>query len=222
MGKRTPKRVRKMNKLEELMSNLNERNERISKAKKVRSLLQMQKGLIKRKQSLTDFQEPVLFLVRRDGKMETYEKATSGKFIFDHSTGKPRFIELRPSDQITFDYGDKKVRGYIAHEDRPFAGWDEPIIDSETVMLGYEKTKATDLKYQSKIEDLKRKGKLTWVWIILALLGGFGLMSVLVPTSFWDRLFKTGQYAIQNNVTNTTQGLIPLIMLKLKKGKSKI
>jgi hypothetical protein len=101
--------------------------------------------------------------------MDMYEKATAGKFIFEHSNGKSRFIELRPSDQITFPYGDKRVRAYMAHENRPYAGWDEPIVDGESVMLGYEKTKATDLKYQQAIEKLKNAGKMTWVWIIIGL-----------------------------------------------------
>lgn len=185
----------------DLVKLLEEKNEKISKAKRVKSLLQKQKKLLGTKRSLTQFDEPVLFLVRRDGKMDIFEKATAGKFVYEHSTGKPRFIELRPSDQITFDYGDRKVRGYIAHEDRPFAGFEEPVVDSETVMLGYEKTKATDLKYQEKIESLKNKAKMTWVWIVLGIAGAivtilFGI-SAFAP-DLWDRIFKTGEYAVQN------------------------
>lgn len=155
--------------IEKIKQQLIEKGEKISKARRVRSLIQKQKGLLKTKQSLTQFDEPVLFLVRRDGKMDIFEKATAGKFMFEHSTGKPRFIELRPSDQITFDYADRKVRGYVANEDRPFAGWDNPIVDSESIMLGYEKTKATDLKYQERIEALKNKSKMTWVYILIGL-----------------------------------------------------
>ena len=197
-----------MAKIQDLIQKLEERGERISKAKKVRSLLQKQKGFLKSKRSLTEFDEPVLFLNRRDGKMDIFEKATAGKFIFDHSTGKPRFIELRPSDQITFDYGDRKVRGYMAHEDRPFAGWDNPIVDSETVMLGYEKTKATDLKYQQKIEELKNAGKMTWLWIVGGLILAIALAIVIIPDTFWDKIFSKGASA-------------GLLFLKIKK-KSKV
>jgi len=153
--------------IKDLQRKLEQQGDKISKAKKIRSLIQKQKGFLRTKQSLTDFDEPVLFLVRRNGKMDMFEKATAGKFTFEHSNGKTRFIELRPSDQCTFDYGDRKVRCYIANEDRPFAGWDDPIVDSESVMLGYEKTKATDLKYQERIEALKTKGRMWWIWLVI-------------------------------------------------------
>lgn len=156
-------------KLVDLLEKLRRRDEKISKAEKVKSLIQKQKGLWKDKQTMTDFQEPVLFLCRRNGITEIYEKATAGKFVFEHSNGQQRFIELRPSDQQTFPYGDKKVRCYFANEDRPYAGWDNPIVDGESVMLGYEKTKSTDLKYQQAIEKLKNQGKMTWVYIIIGI-----------------------------------------------------
>lgn len=158
--------------IKELEKKIREKEVKYSKARKVRSLLQKQKGLIKSKQSLTNFEEPVLFLSRRNGITDIFEKATAGRFLFEHSNGRQRFIDLRPSDQQTFPYGDKRVRSYFAHEDRPFAGWDDPVVDSESVMLGYEKTKATDLKYQERIERLKNAGKLTWLWILLGI-GGF-------------------------------------------------
>lgn len=155
--------------INELRDILEKKGEKISKATKVKSLIQKQKGLLKKRQSLTEFQEPVLFLTRQSGIMDIYEKATAGKFMFEHTNGKTRFIELRPSDQVTFPYGDKRVRAYVAHENRPFAGWEEPVVDGESVMLGYEKTKATDLKYQQSIERLKNAGKMTWVWIIIGI-----------------------------------------------------
>lgn len=170
----------------ELNAKLIEKGEKISKATKIRSLIQKQKGFLKKKQSLTDFNEPVLFLIRRSGIMDMYEKATAGKFTFEHTNGKTRFIELRPTDQVTFPYGDKRIRAYVGHEDRPYTGWDNPIIDSETVTLGLEKVKATDLKYQERIEALKNKGKLTWVYIIIGLaiaiaIGGFAYMTWIQP-----------------------------------------
>lgn len=159
-----------------LMEVLKEKGDKISKASRVRTLLQKHKGLMKNKEALTDFKEPVLDLVRRSGQIETYENATAGKFIFTHSNGKERFIELRPSDQYTRDYAGKKIRWYTAHEDRPFAGFEDPIVDGESVMLGYEKTKATDLKYQERIERLKNRGKMTWVWIILGIALAIGIV----------------------------------------------
>jgi hypothetical protein len=182
----------------QLLKLLEEKKVKISKAKKVRSLLQKQKGLIKKKQSLTQFDEPVLDLYRRDGRVECFEKATAGKLVYTHSNGKEMYMTLRPGDQYMRDYGGRKVRWYVAHEDRPFAGFENPILDSETVMLGYEKTKATDLKYQERIAKLKNASKMTWVWIILAILGGLALLFLLTPGEFWDRMFKTGSHAVAN------------------------
>ena len=170
-----------------LLQKMKENQEKISKASKVKSLLQKQKTLLKSKQSLTDFKEPVLDLCRRDGKIETYEKATAGKFIFTHSTGEERFIELRPEDQRTRDYADKKVRWYIAHEDYPYANFNNPVLDNETVTRGYEMTKTTDLKYEARIQGLRNKGKMTWVYIIIGIaiaiaIGAFAYNTWIVPS----------------------------------------
>lgn len=205
-------------KVNELIKKLKEKDEKISKASKVRALLLKQKGLFKKKQSLTDFQEPVLFLVRQNGMMDIYEKATAGKFVFEHSNGKSRFIELRPSDQITFPYGDKRVRCYLANENRPYAGWDDPIVDGESVMLGYEKTKATDLKYQQAIERLKNAGKMTWVWIIIGIavavaIVGFAYMSWIQPALEKKALAEAGL----KSVAPTAGIIISIIRNKIGK-----
>ena len=47
------------------------------------------------------------------------------------------------------------------------ADWDNPLVDAESVALGYEKIKATDLKYQERIESLKLKSKSAWVWWVI-------------------------------------------------------
>lgn len=205
--------------VKELTKKLQEKGDKISKATKVRSLLQKQKGLWKDKQSLTDFKEPVLDLHRRNGKIDTYESATAGKFVFEHSNGKSRFIELRPSDQETRDYGDRKIRWYTAHEDRPYAGWDNPIVDGESVMLGYEKTKATDLKYQQAIERLKNQGKMTWVWIII----GIAVAIAIVGFAYmnWIQPALANKKAVDNSVPQgqTNPPLAGLILLGIGNAK---
>lgn len=193
--------------METLLKKLKAKGEKISKAEKVRSLLMKEKGLIQTHQKLTDFQEPVLDLHRRNGQIETFEKATAGKFIFTHSNGKERYIELRPSDQETRDYAGRKVRWYTCHEDRPFAGWDNPIVDGETVMLGYEKTKATDLKYQQALERLKNAGKLTWVWIILGIAGAIAIVAFAYMT--WIQPAQTAKMIAEANLNRSISGTAP-------------
>lgn len=207
--------------ISELLRQLREREEKISKASKIKSLLTKQKGLWKNKQALTDFEEPVLFLNRRNGITDIYERATAGKFVFEHSNGKSRFIELRPSDQQAFPYGDKRVRAYFAHEDRPYAGWDDPIVDGESVMLGYEKTKATDLKYQQAIERLKNQGKMTWIWILLGIAGAILIIGFAYATWIQPALANKAlaEAQIIKETAPPTAGLIGLWIKKLFKKK---
>lgn len=201
-----------------LKQEIEKHGDKISKAERVRSLLQKQKKLWGKKQSLTDFNEPVMDLHRRNGQIETYEKATQGKFIFTHSNGQERYIELRPSDQCTRDYAGKKIRWYVCHEDRPFAGFENPVVDGESVMLGYEKTKATNLKYEEAIAKLKNKGKLAWLWILLGIALFIAIVLFAISNfapDLWDRMFHTGKYAVQNGGQNVPT--IGVILISLSK-----
>ena len=197
----------------ELYNILDKNKEKFTKATRVMSLLQKQKGLMKKRQSLTNFDEPVLDLHRINGKIETYEKATAGKFIFTHSCGEERFIELRPEDQEIRDYGDKKIRWYSCHENFPFAGWGNPVLDNETVTRGYEMTKATDLKYQERIQGLKNKGKLTWLWVVGGIILAIAFAIMIIPDSFWNRFGNSGVVKSAVNVAPPTVGLL---LLKVK------
>ena len=165
---------------------------KVSKAMEVRSLLQKQKTLWKKKQSLTDFQEPILFFIRRDGTMEVHEKATAGKFLFSHSNGQERYIELRPSDQLSMPYGDRRVRTYVAHEDRPFSGFDNVIMDGETVMNGYTKIKSSDLKYEATLIGLKNKSKMTILWVVGGIILAIALALTVIPSDVWGKIFGAG------------------------------
>jgi len=202
-----------------LMEILKEKGEKISKASRVRTLLQKHKGLLKSKEALTDFKEPVLDLYRRNGQIETYENATAGKFVFTHSNGKERYIELRPSDQCTRDYGGKKIRWYPAHEDRPFAGWENPIVDGESVQLGYEKTKATDLKYQERIARLQNKAKLTWVWIVIGI--ALAVAIVMFAWATWIAPAQKAANAAAQAVPPTTGLILFSIKRRFKEWNTK-
>lgn len=200
---------------QELFEHLLEQGEQISKAEKVKNLLTMQKKFLKRKQALTDFKEPVLDLRRRDGKIETYERATAGKLVFTHSNGEERYITLRPEDQGTRDYGDKKIRWYQGHEDYPFADWNNPINDSTAVTKGYEMVDATNLKYQERIQGLKNKGKLTWLWVIGGIILALALAITIIPASFWERFGGT------TTVVQAAPPTAGMLMIKMKNYCSK-
>ena len=188
-----------MGKIEDLKRLLIEREEKISKASRIKKLIEVQKGFVKRKKNVTNFIEPVLFLARRDGKLEFYEKATAGKFVFEHSNGQTRTIELRPSDQRTMDYGDVKVRCYVSHEDRPYADWDNPIVDSQDVVLGIERINATNLKYQERMENLKLKSKNAWVYWVLGI--ALAIVIVMFGWAQWG-----SKIVVKETIEATTKG----------------
>lgn len=165
-----------------------------SQAERRRILFKVHKGLLRKKQKLVEFDEPILILMREGKKAEFYEKATGGKFIFSHSDGDERFIILDQSFMQTFEYGGKVFSGYICHEDFPTPLPENPIVTTELVALLYEKT-LNDIK-KWKIEELKaKKGlRMVWVWIILAI----GAVIVLIL------IFKepTNTTTIIENATN--------------------
>lgn len=199
-----------------LRSIIEERNRKLSKANRVKSLLQKQKGIIKAKESLTDFKEPVFDLVRRDGRIETYEKATAGNFVFTHSNGEERFITLRPEDQKTRDYADKKIKWYIGHEDYPFANFNNPVLDNEHVSKGYMMTKATDRKYEEKMERLKSQNKMIWVYILLGIAGAIAI--TLFALNQWGGGLSNlgGSNGGGSSPSPPTAGMIPILGSFLK------
>ena len=153
-----------------------------SRARRIRLLLKKRKGLIGTYQDTKDFEEPCLLLMRRSRKVEFYEKATQGKFIFEHSDGQERAIELNPQFIHTFDYGKRDFRGYVCHEDYPTPLPDIPVVSAEMYQLGIEKT-LNDIK-KWKAEEMKGIGEM-WFKIRLGIaivIGVLALAKMLVPS----------------------------------------
>ena len=111
-----------------------------TKAKRIKILLKQHKGLWGKHQELAEFEEPVLMLMRNNRKIEWYDKATQGKFLYTHTDGKERAIELSPQFLHTFDYGKREFKGYICHEDYPTPLPEIPIVTGEMYQMGIEKT----------------------------------------------------------------------------------
>ena len=59
------------------------RGDKISQAERIKLLLKIQKGLIKKRKKMVDFKEPIMFLRRRNGDLEFYDNVTQGKLTFD-------------------------------------------------------------------------------------------------------------------------------------------
>lgn len=128
--------------------------------KRVKILLKKTKQALKTYKSMTSFKEPVLFLIRRSGRVEFHENAKKTLFDYTHSDGVARFIILHPSKILTFDYGRKTFRGYMAHEDHPLALPEEPTITAEQMNITIEKTLNDVRKW--KAEELKARGDMWW------------------------------------------------------------
>lgn len=176
-----------------------------SQARKIQQLIQIHKGLIKRKQKLADFKEPVLFLIRRNQTIDFFESATKGTFVFKHTDGDIRKIDVTPSKLMSFPFADRKVRCYICHEDFPLPLPEEPLVSSELVRISQEKSMHDINKY--KLEELKtQQGNWKVIgWVIGGVALAIALAIVVVPDAWWDRVFKTGAYAVQKQTAETAQ-----------------
>lgn len=190
-----------------------------SKATRARTLFKKHKKLIRSRQELTQFQEPVLFLIRRSRKVEFYENSTSGEFEYEHSDGDRRHIQLATQYQVTFDYADKNFRGYICHEDFPTPLPFDPVLTTELYEISIDKV-LNDMK-KWKAEELKARGEL-WFKILL------GLAILVAAYTLYQMLSKSptplGNQTI-NQTANTTIILKSIIgtwlVSKLSKKKRK-
>lgn len=194
-----------------LLEELVKRGDKISKAERIKILIKIQKGLVRKYKGMVDFKEPILFLKRRNGDLEFYDNVTQGKFVFTHSDGGERWIEIRPQDQLKFNYGDKRVRCYLGDEDRPFTGQSNSALDSESVMMAVNKINSTKMKYEESLAREKRKKMATWVKIILAIAGA--IVIIIFGLGTWGQpiLEKIGSSGAKKVVdTSPKLGLVLL------------
>lgn len=186
-------------------------NNPISRAKKIRILFKKNKGLIKDKEAMTEFKEPVVMLMRRSRAVEFFEDASKGEFIFKHSDGKTRSIYLEPSQQVSFDYGKRKFRGYICHEDYPLPLPEIPIVTADTINMIVEKSMMDLKKLNERAEEIKLKTYKMLIWGIVIC----GILYMLWKSHAIDKIIGmlTGQpyvdpASIVNHITtNNTQNI---------------
>ena len=77
-------------------------HEKQSKAKRIKILLKNYKKRMGDYQDMTNFNEPVMFLMRNTRKVEFYDGATTGWFQFTHSDGGLRKVKLSPEYLQTY------------------------------------------------------------------------------------------------------------------------
>lgn len=171
--------------------------------KRIDILLKKYKG-IKGKLDTARFKEPVVFMIRRTGKVEFFEGITQGTWYFQHSDGDERFIMIDVSFQKTFEYGEKVFRGYICSEDHPTPLPDNPITTTEQMNIAIEKV-LNDLK-EWKAKELVAKGKMFWyiaigIGIVICAIILFKMLvggDTQTPVTIIKEVLPTGQEVIKN------------------------
>ena len=110
------------------------------RGKEIKHILKKYQGLIKKKKELAKFEEPLVFLMRRNRTIEVYEDAKKGRLSFEHSDGGDRFIELTPSFLHDFPYGRDTFKVYICHEDFGFPLPEDFTVSSDQIEMTITKT----------------------------------------------------------------------------------
>lgn len=162
-------------------------------------LLRKYKKLIFNYYRTAEFKEPILFLIRKTNKVEFYDKASSGRFEYKHSDGTTRYILLN-NNLLEFDYGPKKFRGYIIHEDYPLPLPQTTATDTESISIGVEKV-IHDVK-KWKAQEYKAKGEFIWkIGAAIALvIIAYSLYVILRPEDT-PQAAQTAIQFIQQNAT---------------------
>lgn len=130
------------------------------KEKRIYTLLKKKKKIFKSYYERVPFEEPVVFLTRRDGKTEIYEGQKKLSFVFEHSDGERRTILLTPKLQRTLDYGKGEIKWYDCHEDHATPIPEDPIVTSEAWTNALDST--LNVVKDWKAEEKKALGELLW------------------------------------------------------------
>lgn len=164
-------------------------------------LLRKQKKLFGSYIELGEFEEPIAILMRRGGTSEFLQNVKDKELRIMHSDGEERKIFLTEKRLISFPHGNKRIKGYILHEDFPTPLPEDPLLTTEETGIALDKT-AYDLK-KWKADELKQKGKLIWY-----LLGGVAV--IILAYAMYVMLKPPEKEIIQVVETTTTLARIIL------------
>lgn len=165
--------------------------------RRMQMLLRKHQKLIGSYEDLVEFEEPVLFLIRADHSVEWHQGVKGGKYTFkiegEDDEGE---VWLNPASLLTFDYGKRKFKGYIAYEKEAFPYPVNPVLSAQLFHNAIVKT-ISDTK-DWNVQQTKATTELIWKIIMgVAILGIVFILykMVIVPSN-------AGQ-AIQSAVNET-------------------
>lgn len=156
---------------------------RKSKAQRIDSLFKVYKTLLKRKKKLVELKQPVMFLQRENMKDELYENVTKGRFEFQGSDGKQRFITIDPSRMRTLPFGNDILRYYVAHERYPLPLPNERNFTNMQFYKGIDDTLSAKKEWEAK--KFTALGNMWWkIMMGIAVLVGLAILAQLMGFDF--------------------------------------
>lgn len=153
---------------------------------RIKNLLKKYKDGWKTHQSIIPLSQPVMILIRRNQRVEFHEaqknnELHNAKFIYKHSGGETREIELNDSYLHTADYGKNTFKAYIHHEDWAFPMSPNPITEYKRYMQSINNAMSADLKWKAEERKASAKQLMAIAAIIAVIAGGIILYVMLKP-----------------------------------------
>lgn len=173
-------------------------------AKRIKTLIQKQKGFITDKKTIKQFKEPIMFFMRQTGHVEFYENVRKTRFEYEHSNGENRYILLHPQKLLTFDYGNNTFKEYICYEEKGTPYPDNPTLEASHLNITLEKTLHDMQKWRAEV--LKAKGKIVWyalggIAVIILAYAMYVLLNPTPPPTPVVQVLNEGAKTVARNVT---------------------
>lgn len=186
--------------------------ERIKKEGNIRKLddlFRMEKGIIKKKQTLREFTEPILMYIRTNRTVEFYDGVKEGIYTVEGSDGKDVKYEFETQDLLTFDYAGKDFRGYIQYEKEAMPYPRKPWVIKELIENRVDKI-LTDMSKWKVLEERAKLGK--W-WAIAGMIAIVGGIIILYQMMVEDKtaiipLVNTTTEIINQTINNTVDQIL--------------
>lgn len=171
------------------------------RTKELKILFKKEQRFLHSIQTLTEFKEPIMFLMRNSGHVDFIENVKNNMHEYEHTDGNKRYILLSQKYIRTFNYGKKTFRGYICEENSPVPLPTDPILTSEQVSQAIDKT-LNDIK-KWKAQELKAQAKLYWTLglIAMGLIALYIVYKMLAHPAETATTATTAVQVIKNNIT---------------------
>lgn len=148
---------------------------------------------------LTEFKEPVVFLIRQNGDIEMEEDIRKKEYHYTHSNGEKRVIKLNEKKMKNMNHGKYRFKCYILDEDNPLPLPEEPIITIQEFTENIEKANSNQklLEAQAKLKKATLGG-----WATIAIIIAITIILLVV---LWPEQTPTVVKTIVTNISNITQ-----------------